>query len=893
MKLMLFRNPSHSFLIAPLLLGLLWLSPSASGTPYATSLTNDAGLISFRLNESADNVKIMSSSGAVTNDLGALAAGLHSFNLGISGVFQVVAFKVSQPGFITPVSPNRGAVLQISTDNNLVRFNNPRSVAVNTDPASPYFGRVYISNMSTTNAPRNLGDGIYMLNADLSDAVGQGDTALTGGLDFSVSTSASPYRLAVGQDNNLYMSDFSDAQGSVYVTDPNVGTGTGQNVLGGPVGGPFPVTATRIHGSITGVSVEGSLANGNLTVYVVDEDYQTDPATSTANQRNSLWRHDIGGSLPGPANPPTRLGLHPNSFLRTVGNQTMDLARGTNGYFYVSNNRSAGNEPGLWVYDSGGTNLLWSSFAATRTLPGLASSADIIRAVGGHDVSRNGDFVAVINFETNGITVMPLIDGLPDITNRLVFQGFSSTPQGRDLAFDRAGNIYAISQGNGLLRVFSPGGTATTITGSDGSFTVILPSFVSVTTTDVSGSETGPDTVTFTLTRTGATTEALTVNYTLTGTAVNGTDYETNVLSAVIPAGSATTDIVITPINDSTAELTESITLTVVGTANYNIKAPISDIAYISDNETPILTITSDDTNSYERLVLDTLSFTVTRVGDTNVELFGVNFSFGGTATEHFDFVPPPLSSYMAPGVSSLSILVTNIDDADYEGDETFILSLTDGDGYIIGGTGSVTARIQDNECPPATVLFSDNLDTDTSANWITRFGANNNVFDATTNWAFDYSPLGLVPSPGSDGITTRGLLVTVNKLDTNASSAGINLYPAGQNFSGDYALRFDLYMSVGSAGTTEHALAGLNHSGMLTNRIRQSSGVTNATTTDAAGSDGIWVNIEPANSNLRDYAAYTSTNPTAVPFMITNRPAFTLASLILSPALHLGGSHR
>src|SRR5678816_4085611 len=203
--------------------------------PYATGLTNESGTISFRLNESTDNVKVISAGGTITNDLGALAAGFHTFPLSVTGSYEVHAFKVSQPGFTSPLAPNRAAVLQISTDTNLVRFNNPRGVAVNTDPASPYFGRVYVSNASVTNTPfaRPVGDGIYVLNADLSDALGQGDTALTGGLDFTTGGAVSPYRLMIGRgDNNLYLSDFSDTTGSVYVTDPNVTAGSGQNVLG-------------------------------------------------------------------------------------------------------------------------------------------------------------------------------------------------------------------------------------------------------------------------------------------------------------------------------------------------------------------------------------------------------------------------------------------------------------------------------------------------------------------------------------------------------------------------------------------------------------------------------------------------------------------------------------
>ena len=70
--------------------------------PYATSLTNESTSISFRLNESADSVKVISAGGTVTNDLGALAAGFHTFPLSITGPYEVHVFKVSQPGFTSP-----------------------------------------------------------------------------------------------------------------------------------------------------------------------------------------------------------------------------------------------------------------------------------------------------------------------------------------------------------------------------------------------------------------------------------------------------------------------------------------------------------------------------------------------------------------------------------------------------------------------------------------------------------------------------------------------------------------------------------------------------------------------------------------------------------------------
>src|SRR5437660_4367410 len=60
---------------------------------------------------------------------------------------------------------------------------------------------------------------------------------------------------------------------------------------------------------------------------------------------------------------------------------------------------------------------------------------------------------------------------------------------------------------------------------------------VTVTASDPSASEIGPDTGTFTVFRTGATSNSLTVFVRLGGTASNGVDYETISSTVTIPAG--------------------------------------------------------------------------------------------------------------------------------------------------------------------------------------------------------------------------------------------------------------------------------------------------------------------------------------------------------------------
>ncbi len=92
----------------------------------------------------------------------------------------------------------------------------------------------------------------------------------------------------------------------------------------------------------------------------------------------------------------------------------------------------------------------------------------------------------------------------------------------------------------------------------------------------------------FYLSRTGSTTAALTVNYTMSGSAIAGTDYAAVSGSAVIPAGANGVDVAITPINDALAEGVETVTLTLAAGA-YS-RTP-SATYYLTDDESPAVTV--------------------------------------------------------------------------------------------------------------------------------------------------------------------------------------------------------------------------------------------------------------------------------------------------------------
>lgn len=185
--------------------------------------------------------------------------------------------------------------------------------------------------------------------------------------------------------------------------------------------------------------------------------------------------------------------------------------------------------------------------------------------------------------------------------------------------------------------------------------------------------------------------------------------------------------------------------------------------------------------------------------------------------------------------------------------------------------------------------LFEDNFDNYAAPSTVTNVGTTNGykiVFRSASSlpdfkaiFGFDYStvtyPTNIPPAPHSANGTTKGLYLTVNK-DATPAAAAVNLYPVGQTFAGNFALKFDVWINWRDFNTsTEHALFGINHSGNLTNRIGQPS------------SDGLFFAMageddsQPDSSTLRDFSVFRGGGSGPPILMTTNNTTFGPAPLL------------
>jgi len=122
-------------------------------------------------------------------------------------------------------------------------------------------------------------------------------------------------------------------------------------------------------------------------------------------------------------------------------------------------------------------------------------------------------------------------------------------------------------------------------------------STITIAATDASAAETNAGQVTnpgyFTLTRTGSLASALTANYTIGGTATNGSDYSGLTGSITFAAGSSTALINLNVINDSLVESSETVILTLANSSAYQIGSSSTATVTISDNDTPTTNFSS------------------------------------------------------------------------------------------------------------------------------------------------------------------------------------------------------------------------------------------------------------------------------------------------------------
>ena len=427
-----------------LIAGLLLAAASTGwAVPYASGVSVAGSTVSFTLNEAADMVSVQYNGGTGVQYLGPLGAGTQSFDATGYADWKIRVQKSTAPGWT-----------QISNDAlTQSKYYSPRGVAVNRDSASGLFGNIYAAEGlggAVAAGGRTTTDGIYVMGADQSDILGQGDTAFAGGIDWATGGSSSPFKLGIGPDGMVYISDWSDGHSGMWTADPNSMTTPFVELLsnvGRDAAGLVQVGAVDLHGSIpSGAWVEGTGANRKL--YTVDEDVR----------RGSILRYDLGTTTSGYATPPTDQTSDASGYIL---NGLMDVVRDDDGSWWIAQYRYTDSNavPALSHWQDGADAPDWTSGPST---------VDLSRGYGELDIDDTGNLLA-LGANNGSIYVLDISGATPSLAATIAHSGNTV----RDVAFDAAGNIYAVSSSSETMRIYSPGGTTDRVTGSDGSFSLV------------------------------------------------------------------------------------------------------------------------------------------------------------------------------------------------------------------------------------------------------------------------------------------------------------------------------------------------------------------------------------------------------------------------------------
>jgi hypothetical protein len=331
-----------------------------------------------------------------------------------------------------------------------------------------------------------------------------------------------------------------------------------------------------------------------------------------------------------------------------------------------------------------------------------------------------------------------------------------------------ADETVTVTLGPGGYSIGSPSSSTVTITSDDVLHTV------SIVAADPTATEAGTTIGTFSVSRTGSTSAALIVNYTISGAATNTSDYATLSGSVVIPANSATATITVTPVDDLLVEGDETVILTLSGSPNYGIAAP--GFATVTIVDRAVVTIVASDASASEAGP-DLGAFTVSRTGPITAALT-VFYDVGGTASAGSDYTPLEGSVVIPAGSATATITVLPIDDTLIEGNETVVLTLTP-DAYLVGTPSSASVTLINNDLPTVTLAVTAAGATETGpiAGTISVSRNDPTSVDLTVRYS-----VGGTATNGADYTTLSGSVV----IPAGASTVTITVIPIDDTLAED-----------------------------------------------------------------------------------------------------------
>ncbi|MCA6490276.1 MAG: VWA domain-containing protein, partial [Chitinophagaceae bacterium] len=328
---------------------------------------------------------------------------------------------------------------------------------------------------------------------------------------------------------------------------------------------------------------------------------------------------------------------------------------------------------------------------------------------------------------------------LPGDNDYATIADFNTTNDIIQLRGSSSNYLLSVSGSNTKLYINKPGSepdeliavinnqTALSLTASYFSY-VSSPTLPTITLTlsPASVTEDGTTNLVYTFTRSGVTTNPLTVNYTLGGTGTLNTDYTRTGTNNTVTfaAGSSTATVTVNPTADTTIEPNETVILTLAAGTGYTIGTTTAVTGTITNDDVTLPSITlAVSPSSVTEDGTTNLIYTFTRSGSTTNSLI-VNYTLGGTGTLNTDYTRTGTTNTVtfAAGSSTATVTVNPTADATVESNETVILTLAAGTGYTVGTPNAVTGTITNDDTRVTLAVSPSSVTEDGTTNLIYTF---------------------------------------------------------------------------------------------------------------------------------------------------------------------------
>ena len=178
-----------------------------------------------------------------------------------------------------------------------------------------------------------------------------------------------------------------------------------------------------------------------------------------------------------------------------------------------------------------------------------------------------------------------------------------------------------------------------------------------------------------------APTSAITVNYTVGGTATAGSDFTiVNSGTLSVPKGATTATIPVAIVDDGVEDTGETVVLTLAGGDGYNPHGQKKHVLTI--DPWPEVTFASASQSASEGSGIRNVTVNLRPAVASAITL---NYEVGGTATAGSDFTIANSGTLsVAKGATTATIPVSIVDDGVEDGGETVVLTLVGGQGYLV-----------------------------------------------------------------------------------------------------------------------------------------------------------------------------------------------------------------